>query len=124
EAGASGPVRYGRSRCVHRGRERAGHPGPESCIMTGRRRSFGTVRRRNGKWQAYYTKNGKKVSLGMFNSRGAASAALADVESQRQRGTWIDPRLGRITLQDYAEEWMLHRHNLRERTRDTYASLL
>ena len=34
-----------------------------------------------------------------------------------ERGTWIDPDAGRITLSEYAWSWLAERPDLRPRTR-------
>jgi integrase len=92
--------------------------------MTGRRQ-FGNIRRRaNGKWQATYKMGGKRISLGVFKSKSAASAALSNVESDLSAGSWIDPTSGRISFEEYSWTWLKNRTNLRPRTRDQYSSLL
>jgi integrase len=43
---------------------------------------------------------------------------------QEHRGTWADPKLGRITLAEWAKRWQQTTTNLRPTTRDLYAYLL
>ena len=35
-----------------------------------------------------------------------------EVEVDKQRGTWADPRRGRITLTDHIDQWHASRHHL------------
>lgn len=44
--------------------------------------------------------------------------------ADRSRGAWIDPRRGKVTLNEWADQWMALRPDLRPRTRDVYGSLL
>lgn len=46
------------------------------------------------------------------------------IEVELRRGTWTDPRAGRITLIDYAEKWLDQRPGLAVRTRELYGYLL
>jgi integrase len=43
---------------------------------------------------------------------------------ERDRGTWIDPRSGRMTLNEWAEQWLATVVNLRPSTRRIYATNL
>lgn len=89
------------------------------------RRHFGTVRRRSsGRWQAVYEYGGKSLSAGVYPSRADALAKLAEVEVDIRRGSWTDPRAGRITVAIYAEQWLANRPGLAIRTRELYAYLL
>lgn len=89
------------------------------------RRPFGNIRRRaNGKWQATYKRDGRRISLGVFRSKGDASAALSSVEADLTAGSWVDPHAGRISFEEYAWTWLKNRTNLRPRTQDQYTSLL
>ena len=89
------------------------------------RRHFGTVRRRpSGRWQALYEHQGKSFSAGVFSSKADALARLAEMEVELRRGTWTDPRAGRVTVSNYAEQWLARRPGLAVRTRELYAFLL
>ncbi len=92
--------------------------------MTGKRH-FGTVRKRSsGRWQAVYQREGRMISAGTFYSKADALASLAIVEADLLRGTWIDPRSGRIGLEQYAELWLSRRPELAVRTVELYEYLL
>ncbi len=89
------------------------------------RRHFGHLRRRSsGKWQATYKVEGRNFSLGVYDYKADALTALAEIETKLNRGTWIDPGLGEVTLAAYATSWLDGRHDLAERTRETYGYLL
>ncbi len=87
---------------------------------------LGTVRRLpSGRFQALYRHDGEQFKAPhTFDSREAATGWLAAERAERSQGTWRDPRLGRITLADYANGWLDGRTNLAPRTRDLYRRLL
>ncbi len=89
------------------------------------KRHFGSVRRRaSGRWQATYFRDGKILSVGVFDHKADAFAKLAEIEVDLRRGTWTDPRSGRVRVSDYAEQWLSHRPDLAVRTRELYEYLL
>jgi integrase len=59
-----------------------------------------------------------------FTTKRDADRYKATVEADKVRGSWVDPRLGRVTLTEYAEEWLTNRPDLRVRTRETYEAQL
>ena len=61
---------------------------------------------------------------GNLFSKADALASLAIVEADLLRGTWIDPRSGRIGLEQYAELWLSRRPELAVRTVELYEYLL
>jgi integrase len=92
--------------------------------VTGKRH-FGTVRKRpSGKWQAVYQREGRMISVGTFSSKADALANLALVEADLRRGSWIDPRAGRIALEEYSLLWLSRRPELAVRTVELYEYLL
>jgi integrase len=91
------------------------------------RRSFVSVRRlSSGRWQVRYRDLSGVMHTGphTFTSKADATRYLATVEADLHRGTWADPKLGRITLADWARRWQATTTNLRPTTRDLYAYLL
>jgi len=52
--------------------------------------------------------------------KSEATAWLAAVRADLERGTWVDPDAGRITLEEYAWRWLAERPKLRPRTRELY----
>lgn len=88
------------------------------------RRPFGTVRERGGSFQGRYQDATGREHVATFDTRREAGDWLHKEKTDRNRGAWIDPRKGRVTLTTYAERWLTHRPNLRPRTVDLYRGLL
>lgn len=88
------------------------------------KRHFGTVRRRSsGRWQASYWHDGRLHHAPQtFSTKSDALAFLAITEADIHRGAWIDPRAARISLQEYADEWLARRPDLAVRTVELYAT--
>jgi integrase len=63
-------------------------------------------------------------SAGVHATRTDALAHLSTIESNLRRGAWIDPRAGKTTLSEYADEWLKQRNDLAVRTRELYSYLL
>ncbi len=91
------------------------------------RRKFGAVRRLpSGRWQARYP--GPQATLLpaplTFATKVEASRYLAGVETDMERGQWVDPRGSSVVLRDYAGAWLQERtvrgRPLAPRTVDTY----
>ena len=59
-----------------------------------------------------------------FRTKKEAVNFEADQRSRRARGDWIDPQAGRITVGDYAEQWLKLRPDLRPRTAELYRWIL
>ena len=64
------------------------------------------------------------MSLGSFRTKADAERALLLAVADRERGGWVDPRNGKLTLAAYADRWLEHRHGLRIRTVELYRSQL
>ncbi len=59
-----------------------------------------------------------------FRTRRDAERFADTTETDKLRGTWVDPKGARITLEEYATSWLATRNGLRPRTRETYESQL
>jgi integrase len=59
-----------------------------------------------------------------FGRRADADRFAASVETDKARGEWIDPRLGRTTVADWAEGWLARLAHVQPKTRVGYESLL
>jgi hypothetical protein len=91
------------------------------------RRVFGSMRRlSSGRWQVRYRDLSGVLHTGphTFISKADAARYLAMVEADLHRGTWTDPKLGRIILAEWAKRWQATTTNLRPTTSDLYAYLL
>ncbi len=93
----------------------------------GGRRRFGRIRKLpSGRWQARYsTPAGKDMAApATFPTKTAAERWLSGVETDLDRGTWVDPQQGQEPLAQYAEQWLRARPDLKIRTKELYAWLL
>ncbi|MGC8511839.1 MAG: site-specific integrase [Acidimicrobiales bacterium] len=68
--------------------------------------------------------DGRRFSIGTFDTKADANAALRDYFSRQQAGTWVDPVEVKIAFGRYATEWLAGRHDLAMRTRQDYEDLL
>lgn len=93
--------------------------------MSGTRRSFGNVRQKpSGRWEARYQDAADTTHYATFETKRQAADHLARISADLQRGTWTDPTLSRITVQEWAVVWMEGMRNLRPNTERLYRSLL
>ena len=91
-----------------------------------RQRDSGALRQLpSGRWQpAILEVDNRYTSLGTFRTRGEAEKSLAVATADRNRGSWIDPRDGRVSFDAYSTRWLEERASLRPRTRELYDGLL
>ncbi|MDC1388483.1 hypothetical protein N8342_01455, partial [Acidimicrobiales bacterium] len=54
-------------------------------------------------WRALYRDNDGKQRSKSFDRKADAAKFLSTVEADQLRGTYVDPRAGKITLNEYAE---------------------
>jgi integrase len=84
------------------------------------------IKRATTKGEARYdvrTRIGGRVVTRTFTRRKDADAYASTVEADKLRGGAIDPRAGRVTLEDFAGKWM-ERVDIRPTTRAKYSQLL
>jgi integrase len=101
-------------------------------VARGRRRQIGGVDRLpSGRWRVRVGDpvTGQRLSLGTFRTKGAAEIAFAAAVADQQRGAWVAPEDGRVTLGEYASAWLASRlttrgEPLRPRVRDLYEGYL
>ena len=88
--------------------------------------SWGSIRKLNsGRYQARYRFEGiQYTGPTTFRTKSEANAWLAGVRVDLDRGAWIDPDAGSISLADFATAWLAERPGLRPRTRELYESEL
>ena len=58
-----------------------------------------------GNWRANWRDPSGKQKAMTFKTKKAANAYLAEVETSRNRGAYIDPHAGRIRFSAVAERW-------------------
>ncbi len=82
-----------------------------------------SIRERDGKYQVRWRVNGRMRSQSftrMIDARRFANAVETDLE----RGDYIDPRAGTATLGEYADRWLALRHDRARSTLDRDRSYL
>jgi len=73
------------------------------------RRTFGTIRRlASGRWRARFTDhNGRhKAAPQTFTTKAEAGRWLSRTQSEMERGQFVDPKVGKELLSDYAALWL------------------
>ncbi len=78
------------------------------------------------RWQALYRDSAGRVrTAGTFRRKGDAQVAGEEQESKLRRGVWLDPELSRVTVEQWAEQWLDGaRPMLKPKTVASYESLL
>jgi integrase len=90
-----------------------------------RRRQFGSIRRLpSGRWQARYRDRTGEQHTAVYPTKSDAGRWLSAAEADMARGDWINPRLGRVTIGEWAEEWLRTTVHLKPKTRASYESIL
>lgn len=93
----------------------------------GRRRRFGSIRKTDlGEFQASYLgPDGRRhFAPRRFKLQRDADRWLAKAESLLVAGDWTDPERAKVTVGEYAEQWIEQRPSLRPRTVALYRWLL
>jgi integrase len=65
-----------------------------------------SIRKWKGSWQARYRDPAGQQRSRSFARKAEAERFLAQVEVDKARGQWIDPRLGRVTFAEWTEEYL------------------
>lgn len=67
----------------------------------------GSVRKKpSGRWEARYRDGANRSHAKTFATKGEAQHYLNSTLAALQRGDWTDPRSGRITLREWADQWL------------------
>ena len=77
-----------------------------------------------GQWQVRYRDPSGTERARNYRRRADAEKFLVTVEADKLRGTWADPRLGKITVSEWLPTWQASRVHLRPSTRVGTESLL
>lgn len=77
-----------------------------------------------GRWQVRYRDPSGGERARNFRRKADAERFLVTIEADKVRGTWTDPRLGRITVAEWVPTWEASRVHLRPATRASSESLL
>jgi len=77
-----------------------------------------------GRWQVRYVDPSGKERSKNFPRKSDAERFLVTIETDKLRGDWVDPRLAKITFEEWTERWWGATSHLKAHTRDGYRSLL
>lgn len=61
---------------------------------------------RGRRWRVRYTDPDGNAKVELFEKKAAADAYDLEVRSKVQRGEYVDPTAGKITLETYAKQWL------------------
>ncbi|MGH9119063.1 MAG: tyrosine-type recombinase/integrase [Acidimicrobiales bacterium] len=92
-----------------------------------KRRTFGSIRRLpSGRWQARYRDwdGGMRTAGESFETKADADRWLATLRHEVATGEWVDPKLGELTVGEWATAWMRNQLHLKPKTKASYQSLL
>jgi len=78
---------------------------------------IGALGKREATWIARYRAPGGQERSRTFERKIDAERFLNDQEHRKARGEWIDPTLGRVRFDEYAESWLSMTTHLRPGTR-------
>jgi integrase len=80
--------------------------------------------RRTWAWEVRYRDPNRRDRSKTFDTRARAEAFAAAVETDIGRGEFLDPRLGKKTFRNWAQEWLTARSSdLKPKTSEGYESL-
>ena len=84
------------------------------------------LRKQNGsrRYQVRYVGPDGRERAKTFGRKTDADRFAASVETDKARGEWIDPRLGKTTVGEWAEGWLGRLAHVQPKTRVGYESLL
>jgi integrase len=81
-------------------------------------------RRGPGRWRARYRGPDGKERSRTFDRKVDAERFLVTVESDKLRGSWVDPRLGALSLEEWSARWLATLVHVKPKTLAGYESLL
>ena len=94
-------------------------PGGPACEHRGKTPS--SAHGKGKRWQARYDGPDGKERTSLFGTRVEAERHLVKQEHDKQTGSWLDPRAGRITVREFALDVWLPAQNVNRRTASAYA---
>jgi integrase len=76
-------------------------------------------------WRVRYrTPEKKQTDKRGFRTKREAQAFAEQLEVDKRRGAYVAPSAGRVTLGDFAAEWLASKHKLKPATRARYQTIL
>jgi integrase len=86
--------------------------------------SYSVAKRPNGKWRARYRGADNKERSRHFDRKVDAERWARTQVARIDRGEWTDPERGRLTVGEYAPEWLASKVRIRPSTRLMYDVVL
>ena len=80
---------------------------------------MGWTEARGSRYVARYRDAGQVITVGGFPTKAATRAYLSTVDTDRARGTHVDPRGGQVPFCDWAADWIEARPGVKPRTAAT-----
>ena len=77
-----------------------------------------------GVWQVRYRDPAGRQRAKNFDRKTDAQLFANAVEADKARGEWLDPRLGRVTFGEWADDWLAQLAHIKPKTRLGYESTL
>jgi site-specific recombinase XerC len=78
------------------------------------------VQKRNGRYRARYRDPLGRMTSATFDHKADAQRFLAEMETDKVRGTWIDPRHGEVPMAQWSQEFLALARRLSPSTQQTY----
>jgi len=75
-------------------------------------------------WQVRYRDLNGREHARNFTRKTDASRFAHAAETDKARGDWLDPRLAKVTFEEWAEEWLTQLGHLKTKTRRSYETSL
>jgi hypothetical protein len=75
-------------------------------------------------WRAHYRTPSGEQRNKTFDRKAEAERFLANVESSKTTGSFVDPMLARITVGDWATHWLDNQTHLKASTHERYAGII
>ncbi|HEY6682279.1 MAG TPA: site-specific integrase, partial [Propionibacteriaceae bacterium] len=75
-------------------------------------------------WRAHYRTPSGEQRNKTFNRKAEAERFLANVESSKNTGCFVDSVLARITVGDWATHWLDNQTHLKPSTHERYAGII
>ena len=86
---------------------------------------LGSIRKKeSGSWEARYRDPNGRSRGKTFHTKREAQMFIQRVGADIQRGDWLDPQLARINFEQWAQDWLATKVNLRKGTMVGYESIL
>lgn len=82
------------------------------------------TRRSNGKWRARYRDSRNKEYSRHFDRKIDAQRWLDSVITAKHTGTYVNPDLGKVTIQEWSVKWIQGQQHLKPSTLDRYAGIV